>query len=93
VAFFARTNAPNPFRGSTTVVFGLPRAADVTLRIYDIAGRMVRELVPERRFEPGEHQVRWDGRSDDGVALNAGVYFYQLVAGSDHVTRRMIRIR
>ena len=91
-AFFARTNAPNPFRGSTTVVFGLPRAADVSLRIYDIAGRAVRELVPKRRFEPGEHQVRWDGRSDDGVALSAGVYFYQLVAGSDRVTRRMIRI-
>ena len=91
--FFARTNAPNPFRGSTTVVFGLPRAADVTLRIYDIAGRVVRELVPGRRFEPGVHQVRWDGRSDDGAALRAGVYFYQLVAGSDRVTRRMIRIQ
>jgi hypothetical protein len=91
--FFARANAPNPFHGSTTVIFGLPRAADVTLRIYDIAGRVVRELVPGQRFEPGVHQVRWDGRSDDGAALRAGVYFYQLVAGSDRVTRRMIRIQ
>ncbi len=72
---------PNPFRSSTAIAFQLPEASDVTLTVFDSAGRRVRTLVDGPR-EAGEHLERWDGRRDDGVRATAGIYFTRLSAGS-----------
>jgi flagellar basal-body rod modification protein FlgD len=60
----------------------------VTLSIYDVAGRVVRTLEAGSRGA-GLHEVRWDGRSEDGRVVAAGTYFAALEAGGEVVTAKL----
>jgi flagellar hook capping protein FlgD len=86
-------NSPNPFGVLTTIRFDLARQDPVSLRIYDVAGRLVRTLLNGTRMEAGEHRASWDGRNDDGTQAQAGVYFYRLEAGLVSASKRMIFVR
>lgn len=68
---------PNPFNPATTLSISLPAAGWTRLTIYDATGRQVRALVDGRRAA-GLHEVVWDGRDGNGVALPSGVYFSRL---------------
>ncbi|MCH7761205.1 T9SS type A sorting domain-containing protein, partial [candidate division TA06 bacterium] len=68
---------PNPFSISTEIRYQLPAEADVSLTIYDTAGRLVRSLAKGAE-EAGFKRVLWDGRDDQGKTVNSGVYFYKL---------------
>ncbi|MGH7563298.1 MAG: S8 family serine peptidase [Gemmatimonadota bacterium] len=86
-------NFPNPFRpgGSTTIPFSVPDDVEggrARLVIYDVLGRPVRTLL-EREVTPGDQAVTWDGRSETGVEVAAGVYVARLSAGG---VERSIRI-
>jgi flagellar hook assembly protein FlgD len=86
------SSAPNPFRGATTIRFALARDEKARLRIFDLSGRQVRELVL-RATEPGMQAVSWDGRDVKGHPLGSGVYFYQITAGEQKVTRKLVLLR
>jgi len=86
-------NYPNPFNPQTTLVYDLPAATTVSLRIYDLAGRLVRALTDGAAEPAGHHEVVWDGRDGSGRALASGVYFYNLRAGGSSETRRMVLVR
>jgi flagellar hook assembly protein FlgD len=64
----------------------------VSLRVFDIAGRRVATLV-SRKLDPGYHEVRWDGRTDRGVALGSGVFFLRAEIGPAHFTRKLVLVR
>ncbi len=83
---------PNPSRGETALGFSLPRAGTVRLRIYDVAGRLVRTLV-DGQAAAGEGLVRWDGRDDHGGAAAGGLYFCRLETGAGAVTRKFVLMR
>ena len=83
-------NAPNPFHPLTTIRFDLPQRARVSLRVYDVAGRMVRSLVEGSTLEAGRHEAAWNGQSESGRPAGAGLYFYRLQAGAFSETRRMV---
>jgi len=68
-----RQSRPNPTRGTAVVGFFLPAQAEVALSVYDVRGRLVRELA-RGPFGPGEHEVVWDGRDARGRPAAAGVY-------------------
>ncbi len=85
-------NAPNPFNPSTTIRYDLPRAADVTLRIYDVGGRLVRTLVQASQAA-GPHAVEWNGRDDRGAGAASGVYLYRLAADGATQQRSMTLVR
>ncbi len=68
---------PNPFRLQTRVSFRLVQTGPVSLRIYDVAGRLVATLV-EGRTDAGEHHVLWTGRNLAGKRVASGVYFVRL---------------
>jgi len=82
-------NTPNPFNPATTIGYSLATAGQVELRVYDLNGRMVRELVNAPQAA-SRYQVEWDGRDDLGRSLASGVYFYQLNAPGITETRRMV---
>jgi len=86
-------NVPNPFNPATTIAFALPRSESVSLRIYDLAGRLVRTLCREEFLEAGEHRRTWNGRDDTGRTVAAGVFLYRLEAGPFVETKRMTLIR
>jgi hypothetical protein len=92
LATYLVQNYPNPFNPSTKIEFGLEAPANVTLRIYDAAGRLVRTLVEGNRAA-GRYSEFWDGRDTGGSAVASGVYFYRLDAGTYTQTRKMIMLR
>ena len=90
LAFRLHQNAPNPFHPMTTIRFDLPQRARVNLRIYDVAGRLVRTLVDGSALEAGRHETSWNGQGDSGQRVGAGLYFCRLQAGTFSETRRMV---
>jgi hypothetical protein len=73
---------PNPFNPTTRLAFTLASDAQATLRVYDLAGRLVKSLLADAPLEAGRHNVTWDGTDDRGRAVAAGVYLYRLQAGA-----------
>ena len=73
-SFVLKHNYPNPFNPSTTIVFGLPEASDVTLEIYNSIGRKVATVI-NKRMDAGYHNFIWDASS-----VASGVYFYRMTA-------------
>jgi hypothetical protein len=81
--FFFAGASPNPAGSSGTVWrFSLPTASDVSLNMYDMRGRLVKELVTET-MSAGQQTVSWDGRDSSDRKVSAGTYFGKLRAGSN----------
>ncbi|MBM4118672.1 hypothetical protein FJ251_13245, partial [bacterium] len=86
-------NAPNPFNPKTTIRFALPAPSAVRLAVYDVQGRLVRELLAGRTLPAGTHDAVWDGRDAAGRALGSGVFFYRLEAAGEVLQGKMILIK
>ena len=83
---------PSPFSRRTQVFFGLPREAEVSLKVYNLMGQEVETLVAGRK-EAGSHTVSWDARDESGRPVPGGVYFLRLVADGQSLTRRAVVLR
>ena len=79
------SNYPNPFNPFTNIVFTTTADADVSLRIYDVTGRLIRSMLDEQPMGAGLHILGWDGCADDGHKVASGVYF-TAVSASDPFT-------
>jgi hypothetical protein len=86
-------NSPNPFNPQTTIVYELPDPARVSLRIYDLAGSLVRVLVDRQHQPAGYQQILWDGRDCHGQQVPSGCYLYLLQAGDRTGSKRMLLVR
>jgi hypothetical protein len=86
------TPRPNPSRGPITIAYTLPAADDVTIAVYDIAGRVVRTLGGGTPSPAGAYSTTWDGRASDGVAAAAGVYVVKLSAASGAIAAQRVVI-
>jgi len=91
--FGLRNAFPNPFRGLTIIGFEVPDKCEVSLVIYDVAGRCVRTLLSSEVFSPGVHSVTWDGRDDRGRMVSSGIYFYRLKAGNRSLIKNLLKLR
>ncbi len=80
-------NYPNPFNPTTTIRFALPRESHVVLRIFDVNGAEVAELVNESR-PGGIYVVPFDGSS-----LASGVYFYRIEAPGFVTSRKLVLLK
>lgn len=80
-------NYPNPFNPSTAITYHLSNAQDVTLRVYDILGRQVAELVNQHQTA-GEHRVDFDASH-----LSSGMYLYRLSSESFSETKQMLLLK
>ncbi len=83
-------NVPNPFNPRTEIRYELPAPAGVDLTVYDVSGRLVRELVSGEAQRAGAHAVEWDGVDAAGRRVGSGVYLYRLEVGRDVLSRRMV---
>jgi hypothetical protein len=86
-------NYPNPFRGGrgTTIHYSVAAAGAVEIRVFDVAGRLVRSIG--ERAKPGDNYLVWDGKWTDGRAAASGVYFYQIVCEGFTSHRKMTLLR
>ncbi len=74
VAFKLVQNSPNPFNPVTKVAYHVPSESRVTIRVFDVTGRLVTTLV-DGVVEPGRHAAIWNGTNDAGESVGSGVYF------------------
>jgi hypothetical protein len=82
-------NYPNPFNPTTTIDFSLNKNTKVSLKIYNINGELVRELVSDS-YVAGAYRIEWDGRNDNGLWVASGIYIYRMKAGPFMKTKKMI---
>jgi hypothetical protein len=83
---------PNPSRDRVWISFSLPEAGECTLRMYDVSGRVVRELFRGERGK-GTHRLSWDGRDDAGRRVSQGLYFARLATESRRDARKVLILR
>ncbi len=85
-------NHPNPFNPVTTLRYSLPQDQMVTITIYDMMGRRVRNLI-NRQETAGYKSIQWDFANDAGVSVRAGLYLYRIQAGDFVQTRKMVLLK
>jgi hypothetical protein len=90
-AFALAAPSPSPFAGSTRLAFALPKAATVTLEVFDAGGRRLRTLA-HGAFAAGPHELAWDGRGEDGATVGAGLLFVRLRADGHEAVRRVVAL-
>lgn len=83
---------PNPFAAETEIAYSLPAQRQVTLRVYNASGRLVRTLV-DATMPAGVHRARWDGRDSGGRDTGSGLYFMKFSTGDVERTNRLLRLR
>jgi hypothetical protein len=90
-------NYPDPFNPETWLPYYLSHDADVTIRIYNSLGQLVRTLTLGRKtadiYLDKDEAAYWDGKNEAGEKVASGVYFYQLQAGNSTVTRKMLMVK
>ncbi|HUF10854.1 MAG TPA: FG-GAP-like repeat-containing protein [Rhodothermales bacterium] len=86
-------NYPNPFNPSTSFDFTLPIDKQVSVKIYDVGGRLVRTLVNGELRTAGTYTVTWDGQDSNGVAVASGNYVYTLEYGNFRQSRTMVLVK
>lgn len=84
---------PNPFNPQTTIVLDLPKRVAMSLRVFDMTGRLVRALVDSGIRGPGRTEVVWNGRDNSGRQVASGTYFYRFSAGDYNETKRIVLIK
>jgi len=85
-------NYPNPFNPSTKIEISLPQQSFVSLKIYDVVGREVSQLLNEH-VPAGRTVIEWNGTNAAGQQVESGVYFYTVSAGEFVQTRKMILLQ
>ncbi len=91
-AYALAQNFPNPFNPSTTIRYDMKAKGLVTVKIYDVAGRLVRTLVNEAK-DAGAYAAVWDGRNNGGVGVASGIYFYKMETSAFSATKKLVLLR
>jgi hypothetical protein len=90
-------NYPNPFNPETWVPFKLSKASDVTIKIYNISGQLVRTLnlghQESGAYLSKERAAYWNGRNEVGERVASGVYIYHIKAGSFYSSKKMVVLK
>ncbi len=87
VSYGLSQNYPNPFNPTTAITYSIPENSFVTLKVYDVLGSEVADLV-NGQVEAGVHKVNFNGYN-----LNSGVYFYTIKAGNFSETKKLMLMK
>jgi hypothetical protein len=90
--FFAR-NYPNPFNPITKIEFSVPKAGDVSVKIYNVRGELVRTLVDEHMDATDLVVREWNGTNTQGAAVASGVYFYETRTNGNVKVNKMALVK
>ena len=85
-------NYPNPFNPETKLSFSIPKAGDVTIKIYDIQGREVTTLV-NASMNAGTHEVIWNGTNASGARVASGMYVYTMKSADRVLSKKMVLMK
>jgi len=83
---------PNPSSKAMSISYNIAARTNAVIIIYDVAGRVVRELV-KGKHDPGSYTLTWDGRDNRGKGVSAGVYFLSLATSDYQGIQKIIQVR
>ena len=90
-------NYPNPFNPETWIPYQLAEAGDVSVKIYDVGGRLIRTIPvgfkPVGYYLTQERAAYWNGQNETGESVSSGVYFLQFIAGDFSATRQIVILK
>jgi FG-GAP-like repeat/ASPIC and UnbV len=75
------------------IQYALRQSGQVRIRIFDVAGRLVRLLTPDGTVAPGHHEAMWDWSDQRGLSVPAGIYLYRVESGTHFEVGRLIRLK
>jgi hypothetical protein len=85
-------NSPNPLASGTEIKFEVASTSDVSIKIYNAMGQLVK-VLRDGRMEPGRYSVAWDGRNQTGERVSSGVYFYKMEGQQFDATKKMLVVK
>jgi len=83
---------PNPFNPSTTIEYAIPKDGMVSITIYDLTGQRVSRLLNTEQMA-GWHKIRWNGNSDNGIQMPAGIYLVTVNTGNSLKTMKLVFVK
>ena len=90
--FSLAQNFPNPFNPETKISFTLNERQNVSIKIYNIQGELIKTLAATE-IQPGEHEIVWNGQNELGQLQPTGIYFYEMRGGSFTQAKKMMLLR
>jgi hypothetical protein len=95
--WYLLANFPNPFNPETWIPYAIKDGVDVTIRIHDVSGRLIKTLSLGYQ-SPGfytsqDKAAYWDGRNEAGEQVSSGIYFYNIKAGDFTATHKMLMLK
>lgn len=89
-----KNNYPNPFENYTNIEFEIKgKSLLVNLIVLDSKGNMIKPLIKNKSFSPGEYQLKWFGDNDAGHKVPEGIYFYKLMDGKNLLVKKAIVVK
>ena len=85
-------DSPNPFNPITTIQYYLPKRSNVSISIYDMNGRLVKNLIKNTQ-NAGLRSTQWDATNQKGLNVTAGVYLYKIEAGTFIDTKKIVLLK
>ena len=90
--FMLYPNYPNPFNPTTTIRYNLLQSSLVNITIYDMMGRKIKTLINQSQ-DVGQRSIVWKATNDFGHPVSTGIYLYQIHAGDNIQTKKMIFLK
>ena len=91
-SFIVHQNFPNPFNPFTTLSYQLPKEGNVEIIIYDMAGRLVKNLILEHQTA-GHKTFKWDATNNNGKPVSTGLYIYTISTRDLKQSRKMLFLK
>ena len=91
-SFIVHQNFPNPFNPVTTLSYQLPNEGNVQVVIYDMAGRVVKNLILEHQ-SAGHKTIKWNATNNSGHPVSAGLYIYTVSTRDLKQSRKMLFLK
>ena len=91
-SFTLLQNYPNPFNPSTTIEYQIPKAGDVEVNIYNIAGQLIRTIESSFKIA-GSYKVNWNSRNDFNQNVASGIYILSVKYKNSFLTKKLILIK
>lgn len=92
IPFLLYQNYPNPFNTLTKIKYGVPERSNVSIKVYDVMGNMVVDLVDEEQ-EMGSYEVVWEGRNRKGEMVSSGIYYFNVKAGQYRDVKKVLLLK
>mgnify|MGYP001215625486 CR=1 FL=1 len=90
--FYVSQNYPNPFNPSTSFYIDMPEAGNLLVKVFDVNGRMVKELI-NTYVNGGRIQARWSGKNEFDMMSPTGIYFLQVETSSNYHVQKLALVK